>query len=617
MLSLGVNAQTSSNESSKGEAKDNFVYGNWKGAIEEYTTLLTQEPNNPTYLYRLGISYLETFDKRAFAIKHLEAAIKAKCTEKDVHFMLAKAYHRDHQFDKAIKKYEAALTHSDNHALTMRAKLYIEMCHTAKKMVKHPLKNIQIKNMGPSINSPSLDYGPYVDEHESALYFTSTRQKGNGGYLNWNGRYTKDIFLSKEKNSHWYKAKSIGGNIGTSHDEEIVGLSVDGLDLFTNFTEAKTKNDLQHAIKKGKQFSKNKSFSEDLNVPGTTELSGCLSEDKNTLYFASDRAGKGGLDIFYSRKLPDGTWGLETPLEEVNTPWDDAYPHLLSGDSVLYIASEGLGSMGGFDIFKFTLNKKTNKWENPQNIGYPINTVDDNFHLAIGKTGRTGYFSAFDPKDSTEGCGELDLYQVTFLDIKPRVSTVVGSLYEEAPIDYNSYQEFYLMSDDSGKTTKRFPPEYQPPTDSIWAHIEKKKTVVKPGFKYVFAITLEKQGEQKSFNSKKLPEDLDTWRFISVKTNLIPDKTYKKPSKNAPKFEEKPIKDAFVEILYKETGDLYGEYQLSPKSGNFVFPLTEGKDFIAHIKADGFKEASIEFAAPSLASYKEYTTQKFKLKRIK
>lgn len=106
----------------------------------------------------------------------------------------------------------------------------------------------------------------------------------------------------------------------------------------------------------------------------------------------------------------------------MNTPFDDAYPHILQNGETLYFSSEGHESMGGYDIFKCQLDTVSKKWINIQNIGYPLNTPENDYNISFDQTGRHGYISTFRKEDSM---GDVDIYEVTFLDVEPRISTIV------------------------------------------------------------------------------------------------------------------------------------------------------------------------------------------------
>ena len=139
-------------------------------------------------------------------------------------------------------------------------------------------------------------------------------------------------------------------------------------------------------------------------------------KDGKTMYFTSDMPGGfGGYDL-YASYLEDGRWSPPLNLgPSVNTEGNEVFPfHHESG--TLYFASNGLVGMGGLDIYKTT--DSYGAWTDPINLGYPINTVDDDFGFIINSEQTHGYFSSnrkgkggtnkerSDGDNSARSCGE-------------------------------------------------------------------------------------------------------------------------------------------------------------------------------------------------------------------
>ncbi len=140
------------------------------------------------------------------------------------------------------------------------------------------------------------------------------------------------------------------------------------------------------------------------------ESHGFVNEDQTILIFASDRPGGfGGLDLYISRKDMKGEWGPAVNLgPEVNTQFNEDRPFLLNNGKTLFFASQGHSSMGGYDIFKSNL-QTNNLWSIPENIGYPLNSPDDNIFFMPVNNGKEAYISVF---REGEGYGNEDIYKV-------------------------------------------------------------------------------------------------------------------------------------------------------------------------------------------------------------
>ncbi len=198
---------------------------------------------------------------------------------------------------------------------------------------------------------------------------------------------------------------------------------------------------------KNRSFKTAEKLEENINSSKAEEIAACISVDGNTLYFASTREGGfGGTDLYFSKKLPNGTWGPAQNLgKEINTPFDEDFPNLSADGKVLYFSSNGHTTMGGYDIFKAELNTATNQFTNPKNIGYPINTPEDNYNFRVSSNGRYGYISAL--RDG--GLGDLDIYRVTFNEIEPEYSVMNGNVASADSTQKLNYADVFITVTDT------------------------------------------------------------------------------------------------------------------------------------------------------------------------
>ena len=403
-------------------ANEFFNDGNFSEALTLYIALLEEDSTNIKFNYRCGVCYLNTNIDKANAIPYLERALQSENVDPNTYYLLGRAYHFGYRFPMAIKMYEQfKVLNKGNTENLQDVEKQIEYSYNAIEIMKFPL-DITFKNMGAAINSDKPDYYPFVPLDESFLVFNTKRDDGSNQLPD--GSFNSEIYISNVNSGAYGKARKLDQNVNTiDGSEEIVGLSGNGdkmLFYFENedhfgdlFIADYTNEAVENLTKLPKVVnSKNHEISASVNVNG------------DVVYFASDRdGGYGGVDIYSSRKLPNGKWGPPQNLgPNVNTEEDEDFPNITADNKLLYFSSKGHTSMGGYDIFKATWNPVKRNWGDINNIGYPLNTPEDNTNFRVSKSGRTGYISALREK----GFGDLDVYSVTFNEVDLSYTVLKG-----------------------------------------------------------------------------------------------------------------------------------------------------------------------------------------------
>lgn len=287
---------------------------------------------------------------------------------------------------------------------------------------QHPLGSYHFEpqNMGDSINSDYLEYYPTITIDDKHLIFTRRIHNNEDFYESW--------FV----NGRWTKAKSLAGNINTNQNEGAQNISQDGQWLiFTgcNFPNGLGSCDLYISWLTPDGWSTPENMGNRINTEAW-ESAPSLSPDKRDLYFASGRlGGYGGKDIYVSHQLANGRWSDPENLgPEVNTIGDESTPFIHADNQTLYFTSGGHLGYGGSDLF---MVKKlgSNKWSKPINLGYPINTIENEGSLVIAADGKTAYYAS----DRADTRGGLDLYTFEMReDIRPaRTLWVKGKVFDK------------------------------------------------------------------------------------------------------------------------------------------------------------------------------------------
>ena len=409
----------------KQKGLEHYWNGNFRAALDEFLLLLANDPQNVDYNFYVGCCYLETYIDKSKAISYLEFVTQQPKFDKEALYQLGRAYQFVGRFDEAIitlNKYKDILRSANDNIIS--GDRVIEMCFNAKELVKYPL-DVTFENLGSRINTPYPEYNPFIPENEEFIVFTSKRPDCLGIQIDYDGYKTSDIYRANERRGKFGEARNIGSAVNTEWYEEVVGVSADGEEMLVFIDNFDGYDDVYVSQRKGRYYEEYKTFGTNINSDGI-ETSAGLSTDANKLFFSrEDKTTNGGTDIFMSYRMPNGTWGNPVSLGPViNTKYNETFPHLAADGKTLYFASEGHVSMGGFDIFTSVWDELTQTWSTPKNLGYPINTVDEDYNISMSTTGRYGYVAQFRP----EGFGEKDIYKVTFNEIDPERSLVRGSI---------------------------------------------------------------------------------------------------------------------------------------------------------------------------------------------
>jgi outer membrane protein OmpA-like peptidoglycan-associated protein/YHS domain-containing protein len=222
------------------------------------------------------------------------------------------------------------------------------------------------------------------------------------------GEPFEDIFISKKNaDGSWTSPTSL--NLNTSgHDASI--------QLYDNDTKLllyrSTKDgDIFISQKEGYKWGDPKPFTE-INSRDF-ESDAFVSPDGKTVYFATNHYKKfGDMDIYYITKNEDGSWSKHKEMEgEINTEGDEDAPFITPDGKTLYFSSRGHKGMGGFDVFKSKM-QPDGSWSDPVNLGYPINTPDDDVYFYYAASDDRAYIASY--RDG--GYGEKDIYCVTPLE---------------------------------------------------------------------------------------------------------------------------------------------------------------------------------------------------------
>jgi len=303
---------------------------------------------------------------------------------------------------------------------------WIETLDNAKRHIASQNKKITIENIGPFVNTEWPEYAPVVTSDLRTLYFTTRRPDNVGGQKDVDNKYFEDICYASYNDSlrRWENVKNLGTPINTKGHEATVSISHDGKTLFL-YKDDKGVGNVYQSTVINNEWSKPQKLSV---CSKYWEPHACLSPDGKTLYFVSNRpGGLGATDIYKSVMLPTGEWSPPENLGlPVNTKYSEESPFMLADGKTLYFSSKGHDSMGGYDVFKTTLDS-TGKFTEPVNLGFPINTTqDDLFFFPTLDTNVIYYSSA-----KKGGYGDMDIYRITILKNVESIAVIKGNIFDE------------------------------------------------------------------------------------------------------------------------------------------------------------------------------------------
>lgn len=396
------------------------------------------------------------------ALELLEYALKKDDDFAEAQLRVGKIYYALRNEDQAKEHLRRAVDEQPDHPRFTDAQLLLANLHfgdqeydEARELIRHLLKiprlpkiikddaryllaNIEytqqhISNplpyqpepVGGEVNRLPLQYFPVLTVDRQTMIYTARR--------GITPQYDEDIYVS-EKNpaGTWAAPQPISENINTPRNEGTCTVTADGRTLI--FTACEDRSglgscDLYLAQRTGDRWSRPENLGRNVNSRAW-ESQPALSADGRTLYFVSDRpGGSGRRDIYVTQRQDDGTWSPAHNLGTgINTPRDEVSPFIHVNGQTLYFASNGRPGFGGFDLY--VTERAGPQWAEPRNLGYPINTYEDQASLFITADGRDGYYSNEESRDNNAVRSQIYRFELPEqIRVSARSSYVTGTVY--------------------------------------------------------------------------------------------------------------------------------------------------------------------------------------------
>ena len=425
-ISLCAKAQNSTNKKAQESFEDaqQYIRQNiFDEAIQQLELAVKADPKFQQAYIQLGDIY-KRLKNYPIAKEKYQKAISSALTEARIYYVLGECELLSGDYLAAKNNFlifKDKFT-GDNKEFISKTNKFILDCDFATQAIKNPVKYEPI-NMGFYINSEYRDYFPSLTADNETIIFSRV--------VNGN----EDFYTSSKKENEWQKAIPLSNQINTpNYNEGAQSISPDGKYLFftgCNRPDGIGRCDIYVSRKEGNEWGKAKNLGSVINSD-FWEAQPAISPDGNTLYFVSNRPGGiGGYDIWKSTLTDEGSWAEPINLgKQINTPYDESTPFMHADGKTLYFSSDGWPGLGNKDIFISKLNDSGQFCE-PLNLGFPINTFNDETGFIVTSDGTEGYFSS-DIKNA--GFGNFDIYRFKIpAQIKPLpISYVKGIVRDKS-----------------------------------------------------------------------------------------------------------------------------------------------------------------------------------------
>jgi outer membrane protein OmpA-like peptidoglycan-associated protein/tetratricopeptide (TPR) repeat protein len=398
------------------------MQGDTEGALKEFTnalkadaTFIDAQIQQAAMYYKLGkLPEAEAAFEKALAID--------PNYEAEVLFSVANIEVRQDKYLEAAEHYEtyvqSAKADEKNKITAAKA---AKDARFAVVAIKNPVP-FEPKTLGDKVNTPQYsEYLPTLTADGETMIFTRLVDR------------QEDFFSSKKIDGEWSLAKPVE-ELNTENNEGAQAISADGkLLMFAarDRPDGLGSFDIYYSKKQKDKWNPAKGFPA-INTEWW-ESQPSISADGRTIYFASNRpGGLGGIDIWYVR-FESGKWQPAKNLgAPINTRWDDQTPFIHPDGTTLYFTSEGHPGMGGKDLFLSRMDS-TGNWGEPQNLGYPINTKENEGTVVVSLDGKTAYFGRGNGDEK-----KYDLYQFALHEkARPQPVTYVHATVRDAATKEN------------------------------------------------------------------------------------------------------------------------------------------------------------------------------------
>ncbi|WP_430403008.1 OmpA family protein [Fluviicola sp.] len=454
-----------------------------KTASENFAKAIEAEPENAgpyyefgMYAYLAGMKYYETVanpatgDRSFLKAEELFEKAAELCPDyhSNIYYYLGVINYTQEQKEIAIKWFEkfVAFKNNDN---SRYGEEYTKQLADVKKLLASQKEETEMLSKQvpfnpkkvPNVSTGNDEYFPMISPDNLLMFFTRKQDMKNLGDIVSNVQevYTYSIRTDEGISFDGGKAFPKPFNNGTFQSYGAATMSVDNKEMIICACKKTEVNgqpymncDLYSTTyqKTGPnpsdyQWSELVNLGPKINSADGWEGQPSMSADGNTLFYTANRASTKDNDVFIVRRNADGTWGAPKPFDEINTAGKDKSPFLHQDSETLYFVStvsDDRKGAGGLDIFY--MREENGVWSKPKNIGYPINSKEDELGIFVSTDGKLAYFSS-------KQQGNWDIYGFElYEEARPKAVTIIkGDLKDPTgkPIENATIEVAYENSD--------------------------------------------------------------------------------------------------------------------------------------------------------------------------
>ena len=390
----------------KKQADKFFEQREYGKALKMYNLYDKIDKRKNTLMRRAICHYHENNMRKC--IKDLSNAHGQGYNRPDFYKYMSMALHDSEEFEDAAIFYKRYLNKLDrDNPERLKVIHTIKQCGYARNARYKPQLGY-VENVGTFINTKGDELTPIESpNYNNKLYFTSQRK----GYdiedveNDLDGNYSsKDIYGSTQVNGIWNDVEGIGLDINSASNEIILDFSSEGKVLY--FMSDMSESRMSILVDTFSENSAPNKFVSPIS-PTKGDRDVIVYSDSIFIFSSNGRGGLGGYDLFMTRLDKNFYWSEPINLgSQINSIYNERSPYISRNGIRMFFSSDRKESFGGYDVFKTDFNRKTLKWQTPENVGIPINSPKNDLSFRLTKSGKSVFFSS----NRSSGEGGYDIY---------------------------------------------------------------------------------------------------------------------------------------------------------------------------------------------------------------